>query len=228
MKHIIALLVENEAGALSRVVGLFSARGYNIESLTVATTEDPSLSVMFIVPMNAPGIKMFCRVSYEQTASAAAQPFDYPLSSRFDENDAILVLDNFGSVVQEVLPDTQVRQVITTGLGDMLGAKGLLVNFVLKYIKKMVPNYSLRGAIRFNQALKLGSRHTLPKVEIDHDDVAEHRIGAGFDAGGGHHGFFQQRVGVGLGVGRESGQHGQGQRGHLGGWRFHALPWRQN
>jgi acetolactate synthase I/III small subunit len=42
MKHIIAVLLENEAGALSRVVGLFSARGYNIESLTVAPTEDPS------------------------------------------------------------------------------------------------------------------------------------------------------------------------------------------
>ncbi|MFN3617508.1 MAG: acetolactate synthase small subunit [Aquabacterium sp.] len=49
MKHVIALLLENEAGALSRVVGLFSARGYNIESLTVATTEDPSLSRMTIV-----------------------------------------------------------------------------------------------------------------------------------------------------------------------------------
>ncbi len=49
MKHIIALLLENEAGALSRVVGLFSARGYNIESLTVAPTEDPSLSRMTIV-----------------------------------------------------------------------------------------------------------------------------------------------------------------------------------
>jgi acetolactate synthase I/III small subunit len=49
MKHIIAVLIENEAGALSRVVGLFSARGYNIESLTVATTEDESLSRMTIV-----------------------------------------------------------------------------------------------------------------------------------------------------------------------------------
>jgi acetolactate synthase I/III small subunit len=49
MKHIIALLLENEAGALSRVVGLFSARGYNIESLTVAPTEDASLSRMTIV-----------------------------------------------------------------------------------------------------------------------------------------------------------------------------------
>jgi acetolactate synthase-1/3 small subunit len=49
MRHIISLLMENEAGALSRVSGLFSARGYNIESLTVAPTEDESLSRMTIV-----------------------------------------------------------------------------------------------------------------------------------------------------------------------------------
>ena len=49
MKHIISILMENEPGALSRVVGLFSARGYNIETLTVAPTEDKSLSRMTIV-----------------------------------------------------------------------------------------------------------------------------------------------------------------------------------
>ncbi|MGR6034827.1 MAG: acetolactate synthase small subunit [Candidatus Nitrosoglobus sp.] len=49
MRHIISLLMENESGALSRVAGLFSARGYNIESLTVAPTEDPSLSRMTLV-----------------------------------------------------------------------------------------------------------------------------------------------------------------------------------
>ncbi len=49
MRHIIAILIENEAGALSRVAGLFSARGYNIESLTVAPTEDASLSRMTLV-----------------------------------------------------------------------------------------------------------------------------------------------------------------------------------
>jgi long-chain acyl-CoA synthetase len=84
----------------------------------------------------------------------------------------LVVVDNFGDTVQQVIADTQIKQVITTGLGDMLGLKGVVVNFVLKYIKKMVPNYSLRGAIRFKQALKLGSGHTLPKVELDHDDVA--------------------------------------------------------
>lgn len=49
MKHIISILLENEAGALSRVAGLFSARGYNIESLTVAPTEDPTMSRMTLV-----------------------------------------------------------------------------------------------------------------------------------------------------------------------------------
>ena len=53
MKHIISILVENEAGALSRIAGLFSARGYNIESLTVAPTEDPSMSRMTIVSIGS-------------------------------------------------------------------------------------------------------------------------------------------------------------------------------
>jgi 4-hydroxyphenylacetate 3-monooxygenase len=77
---------------------------YNFLAQSSATvTEDPSLSVMFIVPMNAPGIKMICRVSYEQSANTVGHPFDYPLSSRFDENDAILVLDNVFIPWEDVL-----------------------------------------------------------------------------------------------------------------------------
>ena len=53
MRHIISILLENEPGALSRVEGLFSARGYNIETLTVAPTEDPSLSRMTIVSVGS-------------------------------------------------------------------------------------------------------------------------------------------------------------------------------
>jgi len=56
MRHIISMLMENESGALSRVAGLFSARGYNIESLTVAPTEDPSLSRMTIVTTGSDNI----------------------------------------------------------------------------------------------------------------------------------------------------------------------------
>jgi long-chain acyl-CoA synthetase len=86
---------------------------------------------------------------------------------------AIVVLDNFGAVVQEVLADTQVKQVVTTGLGDMLGfPKGPIVNFVLKYVKKMVPDYDIPGAIRFRDALTLGLLHPLPPVEIEPADIA--------------------------------------------------------
>lgn len=56
MRHVISLLIENAAGALSRVSGLFSARAYNIESLTVAPTEDPSLSRMTIVSVGSEDI----------------------------------------------------------------------------------------------------------------------------------------------------------------------------
>lgn len=99
---------ENDAGIWvsgAKVVATSSAlTHYNFLAQSSATvTEDPSLSVMFIVPMNAPGIKMFCRVSYEQTANTVGHPFDYPLSSRFDENDAILVLDNVFVPWEDVL-----------------------------------------------------------------------------------------------------------------------------
>ena len=55
---------------------------------------DPSMVVMFMAPMNTPGIKLICRASYEAAAAATGSPWDYPLSSRFDENDAIFVFDN--------------------------------------------------------------------------------------------------------------------------------------
>jgi 4-hydroxyphenylacetate 3-monooxygenase len=55
---------------------------------------DPAMVVMFIAPMNTPGIKLICRPSYEFAAAATGSPWDYPLTSRFDENDAIFVFDN--------------------------------------------------------------------------------------------------------------------------------------
>ncbi len=86
---------------------------------------------------------------------------------------AILVLDNFGKTVQDVLADTQVRKVITTGLGDLLGfPKGPIVNFVLRHVKKMVPDYRIHGAIRFRDALALGGKHTLPEISTTLEDIA--------------------------------------------------------
>ena len=86
---------------------------------------------------------------------------------------AIVVLDNFGNTVQEVAADTPLKQVITTGLGDMLAfPKGVIVNFVLKHVKKMVPDYDIPGAIRFRDALVLGQLQKLPPVAIDPEDIA--------------------------------------------------------
>ncbi|MCA1714477.1 MAG: long-chain fatty acid--CoA ligase [Gammaproteobacteria bacterium] len=86
---------------------------------------------------------------------------------------AIVALDMLGKTVQDVLAASQLRQVITTGLGDMLGfPRGAMVNFVLRHVKRLVPDYALPGAIRFNDALTLGQRHTLPEIVIGADDNA--------------------------------------------------------
>jgi long-chain acyl-CoA synthetase len=86
---------------------------------------------------------------------------------------AIVVLDNFAATLQEVLGDTPVRHIVTTGLGDMLGfPKGALVNFVLKHVKKMVPPFRLPQAVRFRDALARGARHPMPEVTLGHDDIA--------------------------------------------------------
>lgn len=86
---------------------------------------------------------------------------------------AIVVLDNFADTVASVVADTSVRQVITTGVGDLLGfPKGPLINFVLKYVKKQVPDADLPGSIRFSQALQKGEGKTLPAIDIDAGDIA--------------------------------------------------------
>jgi 4-hydroxyphenylacetate 3-monooxygenase len=90
---------ETDAGVIvsgAKVVATSAAfTHYNFLGQNAATaTSDPDLAIMFIMPMDAPGVKLFCRTSYEQIATALGTPFDYPLSSRFDENDAIFVLDN--------------------------------------------------------------------------------------------------------------------------------------
>ena len=86
---------------------------------------------------------------------------------------AIVVVDNFGKTLQEALPDTGVKHVVTTGLGDLLGGlKGALVNFVVKNVKKMVPAYSIPGAIRYRDALAAGANVQLPRVEVKNTDIA--------------------------------------------------------
>jgi 4-hydroxyphenylacetate 3-monooxygenase len=79
----------------------------------VVPMHDTDLAVMFIAPMNAPGVKLICRASYEMTASVMGTPFDYPLSSRFDENDAIFVFDNVLIPWEDVLLHRDVEKLRT-------------------------------------------------------------------------------------------------------------------
>ncbi|MBB6135282.1 long-chain acyl-CoA synthetase [Massilia aurea] len=87
--------------------------------------------------------------------------------------EAIVVLENFAHTLEQVLGQTQVKHVILATMGDLLGGlKGTLVNLVVRKVKKMVPAYSLPGAIAFNKVLAEGARETLGQVTIGHDDIA--------------------------------------------------------
>lgn len=86
---------------------------------------------------------------------------------------AIVIVENFAHVLDQVLARTPLKHVIVTGIGDMLGfPKRTLVNFVIRNVKKMVPPYRLTGHIRFLDALSVGSRQAPDPVTLGHDDIA--------------------------------------------------------
>lgn len=86
---------------------------------------------------------------------------------------AIVIVANFASNLQQIIRNTSIKYVILTELGDMLGGlKGALVNFVVKRVKKMVPPYSLPGAIPFKKALKDGAGLTYQKPDVGLKDIA--------------------------------------------------------
>ncbi|MDB5632036.1 MAG: long-chain-fatty-acid--CoA ligase, partial [Tardiphaga sp.] len=86
--------------------------------------------------------------------------------------EAVIVLENFASTVQQVIAKTAVKHVIVGSMGDMLGLKGVIVNLVVRRVKKMVPAYTLPGAVSFNDALSAGRGMKLNKPQISRDDVA--------------------------------------------------------
>ncbi|MFA7279156.1 MAG: long-chain-fatty-acid--CoA ligase [Sterolibacterium sp.] len=86
--------------------------------------------------------------------------------------DVIVILENFAHVLQEVVTKSPVKHVIVTSLGDMLGVKGLLVNFVVRTIKKMVPPWSLPRAVSFKDMLHKSAGLALLPVKVGHEDIA--------------------------------------------------------
>ena len=86
--------------------------------------------------------------------------------------EAIVVVENFAHTVQEVVGRTAVKQVVVTSIGEMLGWKGPLIDFVLRHVKKMIPPWRLPGSMRLSQALAEGRRRKLEHVPITHQDIA--------------------------------------------------------
>ncbi len=85
---------------------------------------------------------------------------------------AIVILANFAHNLEKIIDDTNIKTIVITEIGDLLGGlKKPLVNFVVKHIKKMVPPYTLPGAIKFNDALKKGAKGNYTKHAINHNDT---------------------------------------------------------
>ncbi|MGJ7537461.1 MULTISPECIES: long-chain-fatty-acid--CoA ligase [Variovorax] len=86
---------------------------------------------------------------------------------------AIIIMENFGTTLQQCIGATPVKHIVLASMGDRLGfLKGALVNYVVRNVKKMVPQFNLPGAVRFNDALDKGASASLKPVAIGPDDVA--------------------------------------------------------
>jgi long-chain acyl-CoA synthetase len=85
---------------------------------------------------------------------------------------AIVILENFAAVLQTVVKNTSVKHIVVASMGDCLGVKGLLVNFVVRHVKKMVPAWNLPNHTCFNAVLSAGARMRFEKVGVTRDDIA--------------------------------------------------------
>ncbi|TKC90904.1 long-chain fatty acid--CoA ligase [Trinickia terrae] len=86
--------------------------------------------------------------------------------------EAIILLENFATTLQAVVRNTSVKHVIVASMGDLMGAKGLIVNFVVRRIKKMVPAWSLPGHVKFNDAVAQGERQAFKAPQLKPSDIA--------------------------------------------------------
>jgi long-chain acyl-CoA synthetase len=86
--------------------------------------------------------------------------------------EVIVVVENFAHTLAEVIAKTRLRKVIVTSIGEMLGLKGLLVDFVIRHVKKMVPAWDIPGALRLKDVLVAGDAAKLVRVPLTHIDIA--------------------------------------------------------
>jgi long-chain acyl-CoA synthetase len=85
---------------------------------------------------------------------------------------AIIILENFAHTLEQCIAATSIKHVVLAAMGDLLGLKGALVNYVVRNVKKMVPHFNLPGAVRFNHAISQGMKASFRRPELKSDDVA--------------------------------------------------------
>jgi long-chain acyl-CoA synthetase len=86
---------------------------------------------------------------------------------------AIVVLENFAHTLEKIIHETTIRHVITTSIGDMAGfPKSLLINFVVRHVRKMVPPWSIDGCVRFRDTLMTRGKYNFEDADLGHDDIA--------------------------------------------------------
>ncbi len=85
---------------------------------------------------------------------------------------AIVIVENFAHTLQQVVVKTAIKHVVVTAMGELLGAKGLIVNLVVRHVKKLVPDWNLPGSLSFKSALSAGRAHGWQPVELKQEDVA--------------------------------------------------------
>ena len=86
--------------------------------------------------------------------------------------EVLVCVENFAKTVAQTLGKTKIRETVVTSIGELLGFKGVIVDLVLRHVKKMVPPYSIPGAIRLSDALADGGKRSLERMPIGHDDIA--------------------------------------------------------
>ncbi len=86
--------------------------------------------------------------------------------------EVIVILENFGHVLQQVLAKTPIKHIVVTSLGEMLGVKGVIVNLVVRKVKKMVPPFALPAALGFKEVLRDGRKRKLLTPPLSHEDIA--------------------------------------------------------
>ncbi|MCB0527319.1 MAG: AMP-binding protein [Lewinellaceae bacterium] len=84
---------------------------------------------------------------------------------------AVIIAENFAANLQQILGETQIKTVIVTSIGEMLGLKGVMVNFVVRKIRRMVPKFDIPNTVQFGEALKMGRKFTIKPFPISPDDT---------------------------------------------------------